>query len=377
VKQKSARKKLLVLSSKGGYGHSAAVSTLQKILNDRYDIEIIHPINEVRFCGIFFREKIYNQMLLKGWIRSMNLMAGIFAPFFISLCTKKIQSDLEKSIEKAKPDLVISLIPFLNLPAIGAAETQKKPYLLITIDNDLKNWMRGLKEVTHPKFNVTIGHKLPTTTNYLKKVGIGEQSIHHLGLPLRLEFTQKRDKKELRAQYQIAADRSVILLMMGGAGATRALEYARHILQIPLSTHLIVCAGNNLKLIEQLKALPSHPSNTLTVYGFSQNICDLMAMADVLITKPGPGTINEAVAMRLPVLLDNTKTSLFWERINLEMVKQYGIGTQINDFKSLKSLLEEYLKSPAKKKALQKAFDTTPPCTFHESIESLIAQMCL
>jgi 1,2-diacylglycerol 3-beta-galactosyltransferase len=41
------------------------------------------------------------------------------------------------------------------------------------------------------------------------------------------------------------------------------------------------------------------------IYGFVQNMPDLMRAADVLITKAGPGTISEAFIAGLPIILYN------------------------------------------------------------------------
>ncbi|MGP0072065.1 MAG: hypothetical protein ACLPWF_09035, partial [Bryobacteraceae bacterium] len=59
--------------------------------------------------------------------------------------------------------------------------------------------------------------------------------------------------------------------------------------------------------------------------------------------KPGPGTINEAISMKLPVLLDTSSTPLFWEKVNSELVKQYRIGEVISKKRKLPRLLEKYL----------------------------------
>lgn len=368
-------KKILVLSSNGGYGHSAAVSTLQKILGTRYEMCIIYPINDVHICGIFSRENIYNQMLLKGWVRSTNILARIFAPLFFRIRHKLVEELITKAIEKEKPDLVLSIIPFLNFPAAEATHKKGLPFLLVTTDNDLKNWVIGLKSMSRSHFKVTIGNELPTTRQMLMKYGVDQSAIQNLGLPLRLEFIQKRSKEQLRTLYQVAEDRHVVLLMMGGAGANCAFDLAKSILKLPLSVHLIVCTGKNEQLINRLKNIFPHPSNALMSVGFTQDIPDLMALADLLITKPGPGTINEAIAMQLPILIDDTKKALYWERINIDLILKYGIGAQIKRYQDIQSLLQKYLKNPKVRTEIQEAYAKIPPCTFHEKIEPLIEEM--
>src|SRR3989304_6790134 len=50
-----AMKKILVLSSHGGYGHTAAGHTLIALLGKQYQFSIYHPIDDVRVLGVALR----------------------------------------------------------------------------------------------------------------------------------------------------------------------------------------------------------------------------------------------------------------------------------------------------------------------------------
>ena len=64
---------------------------------------------------------------------------------------------------------------------------------------------------------------------------------------------------------------------------------------------LILICGRNDKLAAKFRArkwnMPVH------VVGFTKEIHKLMRAADFLIGKPGPGSISEALAKRLPVIV--------------------------------------------------------------------------
>jgi UDP-N-acetylglucosamine:LPS N-acetylglucosamine transferase len=100
-----------------------------------------------------------------------------------------------------------------------------------------------------------------------------------------------------------------------------------------------------------------------------------MAVSDIVITKPGPGTINEALSMQLPVLIDNTNTPLSWEQANIDLVVRYGVGERINDYKETKEVLRKYLKDPDSQKNIQEAFSRIPPNLFQERIPQIIDSM--
>jgi 1,2-diacylglycerol 3-beta-galactosyltransferase len=55
-------------------------------------------------------------------------------------------------------------------------------------------------------------------------------------------------------------------------------------------------------------------------------------LADFFIGKPGPGSISEAVAMKLPVVVECNAWTLPQERYNAEWVKGKGVGIVLKSF---------------------------------------------
>lgn len=370
------RKTILVLSSTGGGGHIAASNTLQKLIGEEYDLKTVYPINQLRIWGVPSCEQFYNMVLRKGWIRSMNFIVRHLAPPMIFRPRfGKIEKIVTSYINTYQPDLVISLIPFVNYPASEAARRKEIPYLLITTDNDLRHWALELERVKHPQFKVTIGCDLPTTKELLLKKNIPENAIETIGLPLRPDFIAQKDAKRLRKEFDLPLNKEIVLIMMGGAGGETAYAYAKKIGSMDLGAHIIIIAGRNHKLKKDVEQLRLHPSNSLTAFGYTDRVSDLMAVSNVIITKPGPGTINEALAMKLPILIDNTGISLYWERANVDMVVGNGVGQKIKEFNQIKGLLTTYLKDPKAKQALKKSYVTAPSNQFHLRIRQIIQEL--
>lgn len=372
-----AKKKILVLSSNGGHGHNAAVATLKNVLEKKYELKVAYPIDKLRICGVRLDEQIYNTMLQYGWVHAINLIAKHIAPKIFRVKKKALEKMVSGFIADEEPDLVISLIPFINLPATEAAKKQQVPYLMITTDNDLRNWVHGIRDVTHPDFKVTVGNDLPTTREMLRKKRIPEEKIETMGLPLCQNFACSKSTEELHLEYGVPMDKHVILIMMGGAGSQSALSYSKKIGRLDLNAHLIVCAGKNAKLAQKLKKIRMHPSNSMTVMGFTDKVAELMSISDLIITKPGPGTINEAMSMQLPILIDNISTPLFWEKANAEMVLKYGIGQRIHNHDDIKTLVTRYLKDSELQAKTKEAYRLLPPNHFPERISKLVDSMCL
>jgi UDP-N-acetylglucosamine:LPS N-acetylglucosamine transferase len=125
------------------------------------------------------------------------------------------------------------------------------------------------------------------------------------------------------------------------------LEIARHL----NDTQLILICGRNRALAERLrdqqtarraqseKAAPRH------IEGFTSEIPYFMQLADFFIGKPGPGSISEAIAMGLPVIVESNAWTLPQERYNAEWVRERGVGIVLPDFRGIRDAAAEMLAS--------------------------------
>src|ERR1019366_1725137 len=57
-----------------------------------------------------------------------------------------------------------------------------------------------------------------------------------------------------------------------------------------------------------------------------------MDLADFFIGKPGPGCISEALAKRLPVIVQSNAWTMAHERYNAEWVEEQGVGVTVHNF---------------------------------------------
>ncbi|MEN9343800.1 MAG: UDP-N-acetylglucosamine:LPS N-acetylglucosamine transferase [Chlamydiota bacterium] len=370
------KKTLLLLSSTGGGGHIAACHALEQMVGKDYNIKMVYPINDLKIWGLPSCESFYNQMLKTGWIRSMNFIVRHVVPTIFRARKNQTETIISSYIDTYNPDLIISLIPFINYPASEAARKADKPFLIISTDNDLRNWLFDMEKATYTDMRITIGDSdLPFTKALIKQKGIPFASVETTGLPLRSDFLSTKDRLGLCKEWNLDPHQKRVLIMMGGAGGVSAYKYAKAIAALPMNLHILVIAGRNEDLQKELEEIPLHESNQMSILGFTDRISDLMAVSDVLITKPGPGTLNEGLNMHLPMLIDHTDSSLFWERSNVDWVLQYGVGQKVKDLDDLSIYLNTYLYDASMQTHLTQAFLNTPANQFHLRVPALIAQI--
>ena len=88
-----------------------------------------------------------------------------------------------------------------------------------------------------------------------------------------------------------------------------------------------------------------NPYVTIQPYGYvsgADEMVRLMDIADVLFTKPGGSTVNEALARDLPMVFDNTsQNALSWEIFSMEWVEEHKMGKKLDDIEDVEEVLTE------------------------------------
>jgi len=134
--------------------------------------------------------------------------------------------------------------------------------------------------------------------------------------------TPAGDKETLRKKFGWTLDKATILLVGGGEGMGPLTETAIAIDESGLDVNLVIITGRNTKLKAELEARSW--DNPVYIYGFTQDMPDLMRASDVLVTKAGPGTIAEALIASLPIILYSKLPGQ--EDGNVRFVEAVGAG---------------------------------------------------
>jgi processive 1,2-diacylglycerol beta-glucosyltransferase len=92
--------------------------------------------------------------------------------------------------------------------------------------------------------------------------------------------------------------------MGGGAGVLPMPEIVAACESIGAGLQIIAVTGTNASLQDTLEKMQPQLTNcTLKTFGFVNNVHELMAMADLIISKPGGLTSAEALSMGLPLVI--------------------------------------------------------------------------
>jgi UDP-N-acetylglucosamine:LPS N-acetylglucosamine transferase len=134
------------------------------------------------------------------------------------------------------------------------------------------------------------------------------------------------------------------LVLFGGQGAEVMLDIAR---RLPDRQLIFIC-GHNQKLRARLEKMTQLPRRApVFIEGFTKEIPRYMQLADYFIGKPGPGSISEAVFMRLPVIVNCNAWTLPQERYNAEWVREQGVGIVLDNFRDVQGAVNQLLEPAA------------------------------
>ena len=143
------------------------------------------------------------------------------------------------------------------------------------------------------------------------------------GMILRPRFYEpvKVDRAVERARLGLHPTRPTGLVLFGGQGSGVMLEISERL----RDTQLILICGRNEKLAARLKAQRADAPRFIE--GFTQEVPYYMHLSDFFIGKPGPGSISEAVAMKLPVIVERPNAwTLPQERYNPDLGERASGG---------------------------------------------------
>lgn len=226
---------------------------------------------------------------------------------------------VRRLLREQSPDLVICVHPVLNAIPLRVLRSLGSAAPFVVVVTDLFS-AHGLW--FNPDAQLTF---VPTDAARARgeRWGIAPARLRVVGLPVSLEFLDHgKSQAELRAKLGLAPDRVTVLLMGGGEGMGQLFEIARALDRACLPIQLVVVAGRNQKLSDKLRAAAWQ--TPVTLQGFVTNMPDWMRASNVLITKAGPGTISEALACGLPILLSGFLPGQ--EEGNVTFVQESGVG---------------------------------------------------
>ncbi len=317
---------LFAISDTGGGHRSAAVAisaALEQLSGGSMTWAIEDLLQATNVPGVRSAPGLYDQLSTR-WLKlynfSFQLTNSRSTVGFLSRVVYLIaRQNLERLLAERRPRLVVVTHPLVHRLVCAARRRRQNAFRVVTVVTDLVTLHAAW---SYPGVDLAL---TPTDEAYrlMHKRGMRPSQLQRCGFPVHPKFAaENRDAPTVRRALGFDPDRFTVLLTAGGVGSGRLGELVQTLEQQMPDKQLLVVTGKNRTLYEELRRRPRLPYTHL--FGFVNNMEELMAASDVVVTKAGPGTLMEALVMRKPVIV--TEAVGIQEHGNIDFVLNYELG---------------------------------------------------
>jgi processive 1,2-diacylglycerol beta-glucosyltransferase len=341
--------RILIATVTAGAGHVQAAAALEEAWRS------LRPKDSVQRVDVLeFTPKLYRKVYVEGYVKLVEhapeLWALVFKKTDNPALTRKLvrlrrafarftTGKFVRRLKQFKPDVVLCThyMPVEVLGRLKADSSLTVTPLVVSVVTDFEAhalWM----EPTVDLYCVAAEE----TKARLVARGAETDRVAVTGIPIAAKFSGKIDGNAVRKRYGLRDDLPVMLVLGGGFGMGPVAEILSELNKLSTPVQIVVVCGKNEELRRDLSVLErKHPTHVL---GLVTNMHELMAVSDLILTKPGGLTSSEALAMGKPMFILNPIPGQ--EAANSDFLLEQGAAAKANRSEDLPFRLEKLLQSP-------------------------------
>ena len=336
--------KVLIIYATYGSGHKAIAKYISNYFynkNPNLEIKMIDMIDYSKKSGILSKRISENLMLKLPLVWSALFKWADHK--YTSRFTNRVslnwfsKDDLIKDIKAFNPDLVISthfygssFISRLNKK--GALNSK-----LITVITDYEAHNIWLEHYINGEYIVVPSKEEKKSLS--KK--IPRKYIKDFGIPIFPKADDLNKKQDILKKLGFNNGKKTCVCFSGGGnGSTATMPYIKALLKAKADLNYIFISGNNDKAYNKIKGLvKKYRIKNYKVYGFVNNVPELLIASDFVVTKPGGAQSTECLYFNKPMLF--IKSSGGQENDNINYFTKRGYA---RFFKSPRKLYKYFNK---------------------------------
>jgi hypothetical protein len=325
-----------------GGGHRAAATALEMSIQAQerpWEVrltnlqELLDELDILKKYGGIRIQDFYNWMLRSGWTLGSTQLMKVLQLVVRAYHGATVRL-LEKHWKETQPEMVVSFVPHFNRALYESFDRAYPGRPFVTVLTDLAD--------CPPHFWIERGQSqyficgTDRAIAQAREMGNTDDRIFRAsGMILHPRFYEAPVENRIveRERLGLRPDLPTGLVLFGGHGSQAMLEIAERLDRSQLELQLIFICGRNEKLAAKLRARKSRLPQF--VEGFTTRVNYYMQLADFFIGKPGPGSVSEALAMQLPVIVECNAWTLPQERFNADWILENQVGEVLNSFKEI------------------------------------------
>lgn len=261
---------------------------------------------------------------------------------------------------KLKPDLVFSKGGFVAVPVVLGAKTAGIPVIIHESD-----MTPGLANKIAMPFAKTICTTFPETLEF-----VPQKKAVHTGTPIRRELFEGVKSNGL-ALCNFISNRPVLMMMGGSQGSVKLNQCLREALPV-LTDHFNIihlCGKGNIE-----RTLEGRNDYVQFEY-VSTEMSNLLAAAELVVSRAGSNSISELLALKKPNLLIplSAKASRGDQILNAESVEKQGFSRVLQEENlTAETLIQEIMELYENR---QVYIDTMEKCRTKDGLQAVMQQI--
>lgn len=344
---------ILILSTSGGAGHKRAADALLQAA--RFSGL---PLRAEHYDCLDFTSKAFKRLYSQSYLSMVNHIPTFWGYAYsqserkqytkkglLALFDHFNYQHYLQSLTKLNPDAILCthFLPYISISERARRARITAPFFAATTDFDIHQlWVDAIVSQYYV-FQEESAWQLAAK-------GIPQERISVKGIPVGQEFTMTTEHRLARQRLEIPTNRFTVLLLSGGFGVGHVKEITQSVSHVLGSYarqtfNLLVVCGRNDALRSGLEQSGFPPNIHASVFGFVNNIHELMDAADILISKSGGLTSAEAMAKHLPMIIVDPIPGQ--ESRNASMVIERGAGLLALDYHNLQFKLKKVIEDPS------------------------------
>lgn len=291
----------LIFSASAGAGHNQVSKALQEEILRRYPDAKVAVVDALSYIS-----PMLNRVILESYLGMVRFTPRAYGklykttetesgPDLAALPNRLLSRALSKVITDYNPQAIICTHAFSS-GLIGTLKRRKRINCQVTT---------VVTDFTVHSYWVHAGNDLYCIAHehlrfLMRELGVADQQVAATGIPILQNFRQPLDLAAIRRQHDLV-EMPTILVMGGSLGLGNIQQVVKQLDRESEGVQILVVAGLN----EILRSELAHYQwrNRCRVYGFVDFIHELMAVSDLVLTKPGGVTSAEALSQAKPIVV--------------------------------------------------------------------------
>jgi UDP-N-acetylglucosamine:LPS N-acetylglucosamine transferase len=330
-------KKVLILTAGFGEGHNAAARNLRdalELVSDDVKVEVLDLFESSYGSFNTFIKSAYLNMVQYA----PKLWGGVYSLLDNSKFVEnrlggltKLKNALADILHETQPDCVVSTYPvYAHVIQDIYRNYAERPFRFITIVTDSitvnSTWYRAASDL----FCVAND----ATAAVLRDADIPAAKIKTLGFPVSHLFTEE---PVLPLRAPVSGEPQKILYIIN-TGKKKAGKVIDRLLEIP-DTQLTITVGRDAELKSKLIERTRDFKDRVQVLGWTNQMPQLMLSHHLVIGKAGGAVVQEAIAARCPMIVNQVIPGQ--EEGNAQLIAEEKLGAIAERNREVPELVEE------------------------------------